>query len=434
MKHAILLHKAAAASALLFAFSVLSLHAVDMDAGVNLRNETAMEKTVSGGDSELDQLDSVALWFDASSASEDGRVFSLSAQGSYEYADDRAYLFNLDQAEASAWMPGALGGDAVLELSAGRFRFADPSAFIVNHAADGLRLRMIKPGMTVELAGAYTGFLLNPKSDVRMTGADFAEENDEDGNFFGPRRAIAETTLSFPNAGKFENVSLYAYGQFDLREGSDGIEIDTQYLGIQTTRPYGSSLYGDFFFNAEFGQIRNPVEDTRYVAGFLVGMGVRWYREDLKSSRLAFRAIASPPDYATDMIEGVKIASVGYLPVSEPDLAVCVSPGLNALAMFELRYSLLPFVDSGSAIAARFSPELSARVFLRTWTVGLDWIETDPDSDSFYLGTELETSLAWRVFSDLGIGLDGALFLPGGAAISDMDNLWSFGFNVSVSL
>ncbi len=433
MKHTILRHTLTA-SAFLFAFSSFSLHAVDLDAGVNLRNETALEKTVSGGDSELDQLDSVGLWFEASSASADGRAFSLSAQGSYEYADDRAYLFNLDQAQVSAWMPGALGGDAVLEVSAGRFRFSDPSAFIVNHAADGLRLRMLKPGMTVELAGAYTGLLINPKSDVRMTGSDLAEKNDEDGNFFGPRRAIAGAIVSFPNAGKYENVSLYAYGQFDLREGDDDIEIDTQYLGISTTRPHGSSLYGDFFLNAEFGQIRNPVEDTRNVAGFLVGMGLRWYREDLKSSRLAFRAIASPPDYATDMIEGVKVASIGYLPVSEPDLAVCVSPGLNALGMLELRYSLLPFADSGSEVAARFGPELSARVFLRTWTVGLDWIETDPESDSFYLGTELEASFAWRVFSDLGVGLDGAVFLPGGAAISDMDTLWSFGCNVSVSL
>ncbi len=433
MKCTILRHTIAA-GALLFACSFFSLHAADLDAGVNLRNETAIEKTVSGGDSELDQLDSASLWFEASNASPDGRVFSLSAQASYEYADDRAYLFNLDQAQASAWMPGTLGDEAVLEISAGRFRFADPSAFIVNHAADGLRLRMLKPGMTVELAGAYTGFLLNPKSDVRMTGTDFAEEGDEEDTFFGPRRAIAGAIVSFPNAGKFENVSLYAYGQFDLREGNKDIEIDTQYLGISTTRPYGSSVYGDFFFNAEFGQIRNPVEDTRNIAGFLVGMGLRWYREDLKSSRLAFRAIASPPDYATDMIEGVKIASVGYLPVSEPDLAVCVSPGLNALAMLELRYSLLPFVDSGNEMAARFGPELSARVFLRTWSVGLDWIETDPDSDSFYLGTELETSFAWRVLSDVGVGLDGAVFLPGGAAISDMDTLWSFGFNVSVSL
>jgi hypothetical protein len=424
---------ALAAGTLLFIAPTTAVHAMDLDAGVNLHNATAIEKTESDGNGELDQLDSAALWFDAQDASGDGRVLSLSGQGSYEYADDRAYLFNLDYLKASAWMPGALGHDAVLEINAGRFPFRDPSRFIVNHVADGLSVRMLKPGVTFELSGAYTGFILNPKSDIRMTGTDKANEYDEDGYFFGPRRAFAGATLSFPNAGHYENVSVYAYGQFDLREGDDEIEIDTQYLGISTTRPHGANLYGDFFLNAEFGQIRNPVEDTRNIAGFLVGMGLRWYREDLKHSRLAFRILAAPPDYATDMIEGVKVASVGYLPVSETDLAVCVSPTLNALAMLEARYSLLPFDASGNAMAARFCPELSARGFFRTWTVGVDWIETDPDSDSFYLGTELEANLAWRVLSDFGVGVDGAIFLPGGAAVSGLDNLWSCGFDVSVS-
>ncbi|HPS44255.1 MAG TPA: hypothetical protein PK542_07185 [Treponemataceae bacterium] len=420
--------------AILFILPINAIHAVDLDAGINLHNATAIEKTESGGDAELDQLDSAALWFDASSASPEGRVLALSVQGSYEYADDRAYLFNVDHLKASAWMPGAIGNDGVLELDAGRFLFADPSAFIVNHVADGVKFRMLKPGMSFELSGAYTGLILNPKSDIRMTGTDRADENDEGNIFFGPRRAFAGATLSFPNAGHYENVSVYAYGQFDLREGDDDIEIDTQYLGISTTKLHGSNLYGDFFLNAEFGQIRNPVEDTRNIAGFLLGMGLRWYREDLKSSRLAFRVLAAPPDYATDMIEGVKVASAGYLPVSETDLAVCVTPELSALGMVEVRYSLLPFADSGNAMAARFCPELSARGFFRTWTVGVDWIETDPESDSFYLGTELEANLAWRVLSDFGVGLDGAIFLPGGAAVSSMDTLWSCGIDVSVSL
>ena len=302
---------------ILFILPIIAIHAVDLDGGINLRNATAIEKTESGGDAELDQLDSAALWFDASSASGEGRILSLSGQGSYEYADDREYLFNIDHLKTSAWMPGTLGNNAVLELDAGRFLFADPSAFIVKHVADGLRFRMLKPGMSFELSGAYTGLILNPKSDIRMTGTDRADENDEDNTFFGPRRAFAGATLSFPNAGRYENVSVYAYGQFDLREGDDDIEIDTQYLGISTTKLHGSSLYGDFFFNAEFGQIRNPVEDTRNIAGFLLGMGLRWYRENLKSSRLAFRVLAAPPDYATDMIEGVTVASAGYLPVSE---------------------------------------------------------------------------------------------------------------------
>lgn len=419
--------------ATLLFLTAAGLSAADYDYGATFHNSSAMEKQVAGQDAELDQLDSVAGWFEIAAPQPNGGRLSLAGQVAYEYADDRPFLVNLDYFRVYGWMPGALGGNSVLDYTVGRFVFTDPSGYIMNHTADGAKVRLSSPSMVFELSGAYTGLLLNPKSDIRMSAADWSEKEDESNNFFGPRRVVANAAFTFPNLGKLQNLAVYAVGQFDMRPESDQVKINTEYLGLSVSKLYGSNVYGSFFLNAELGQIKNPDADTRMVAGMLLGVNLKYIRADLKGSRFEFLLLAAPPDAATDLISGINVGVVGYLPVSQPSLGINVQPQMNGLGLVELKYSMRPFMDSSDSIASRFQAEVAGRGYFRTWSVGVNWIGTDPGSDSLYLGTEIEAGFTWRILSDVGVGLDSAVFLPA-SVVSETDKLWTIRMDVSVSL
>ena len=119
--------------------------------------------------------------------------------------------------------------------------------------------------------------------------------------------------------------------------------------------------------------------------------------------------------------------------MNQPDLGEAVSPSLSGLGLFDLNYSFRPFYNSKSETAAGIQPVIGAKGYLRTYSVKVDWIDTDPDSDSLYLGTEINAALVWRIFSDLGIDIKGAYFLPSSTISEDMDAIWALRFNLSVS-
>ncbi len=424
----------------LFAFILAgaALSAADFDFGATLHNGTAFEKQVQGENAALNQQDSAALWFETGAPfSGSGRI-SLAGQLAYEFTNNRAMLFNLDYFRVFGWMPGALGTTSVLEFTAGRFPFADPSAMILNHTADGVKVRALYPSFVLDFSGAYTGLLLNPKSEIRMTAEDWSDKANETDNAFGPKRIIADATISFLDLGGVNNLSLYGIAQFDGRSGSKSTKIDTQYLGISVSRLIGSNAYSDFFFNAEMGQIKAPDQKTRLTAGFLTGMKLKYIREDWKASLFEFGLLAAPPDFDTSLIKGVNVGVIGYLPVSQPSLGINVSPQMNALALAEAKYSFRPFMGSANLAASRFQADIAGRAYFRTWSVGVNWIGTDPASDSLFIGSELECGFNWRILSDVGIGLDSAVFLPAsgsaGAVVSGMDPMWTVRLDLSVSL
>jgi hypothetical protein len=159
---------------------------------------------------------------------------------------------------------------------------------------------------------------------------------------------------------------------------------------------------------------------------------MKYLREEWLNSNFSFRLLAAPPDFSLGLLNGVDFDICGYIPVSQPELGVTVDPQFIGLAMLELGYSLRPFSNSRSGMASRFQIGIAGRSYFRTSNFSVNWIETDPDSDSVYLGTEIEGNAVWRMFSDVGLGFTGAVFIPGGAAKNN-DSFWSVGLDLSVS-
>ncbi|MDX9802342.1 MAG: hypothetical protein RBT69_13510, partial [Spirochaetia bacterium] len=385
-------------------------------------------------DAGLEQLNTLTLRFDAYTEAETGANGTFTAQGRYEYTDERSFLIDAEILRLKGTFPGAMGETSIFEGSAGRFFFSDPSGMILAHTADGASLRLMYPKVRLHASGGYTGLLINPSSDIRMTGMDLSEKDLEiDDNFYGPKRAFGQFSLTFPELWWLNSLSLFTLAQFDLRDEDEGAVMNTQYLGVQTQRSYGKNLYQDLFLILQSGQIKDPDTEDRVGYGVLLGLRLRYLKEDFYGSRFEFRALGAPPNIATDDLSDNLPGILGFVPMNQPDLGESVSPDLSGLGLLDLNYSFRPFYKNSSETAAGIQPEIGAKGYLRTYAVTVDWIDTDPDSDSLYLGTEINAALVWRIFSDLGIDIKGAYFIPSNTISDEMDAIWSLKFNLSVS-
>jgi hypothetical protein len=416
-------------------FSLLSpaLFAVNFDGGGTISNSTDVEVVQSGEDPGIDQLAALTLWFELNGAKENGNIFSFAGQGRYEITDDRYYLFDVDYLRFFMRFPGGVGESSVFEFQAGRFFFSEPSRMILSHNADGLAANFRYPKVNISLSGGYTGLLLNPKSDIRISVADWSDEGNEEAFYFGPKHAFAMLGFTFQGVKKPRSSSLILAAQFDLRPDKDEGRYHTQYFGIQASPRIGKNFYMDFLFIFQTGEIYQTDEDPRFVMGTLLGFSFKILRETWLNSNISFRLLAAPPDFSLGLLNGVDFDICGYIPISQPELGVTVTPQLSGLGLLELAYSFRPFSGSHSGMASRFQIGIAGRSYLRTSNLRVNWIETEPDSDSVYLGTEIEANAAWRMFSDVGLGFVGAVFIPGGAALNKDDVFWSMGLDLSVS-
>ena len=432
-------HKKILVTALLAVFLFpLSVFPVDWDFGGAFTNSTGLVSDAFDSSSELEQINTLTLRFEVSGEAETGVTGNFVAQGRYEYTDDRAFLIDADVLRFQGVFPGILGDKSVTEINAGRFYFSDPSGMVLAHTADGASFRFLYPNVRISLAGGYTGLLVNPSSDIRMTNLDKSEEDmDLEDTYWGPKRVFAQAAFTFPGLWWLDSLSLFTLAQFDLRDDSEGTVVDSQYLGLFTQRRYGQNLYQDLFLIAQAAQYSTPDQEDRYALGLLFGLNFRYLKESWSGSRFNLRMLATPPDIAADdLLDSIPFGVLGFVPMNEPFLGTSVSPELKALGLVELGYSFRPFMKSSSEIASRIQPSVAARGYFRTYSVDVNWIETN-DSDSVFIGTELEAGLAWRIFSDLGLTLTGAWFLPAtgsaGAASDDMENIWLFRTGLSLS-
>ncbi len=422
-------------SALFFPAFVLSF---EYDYGGTFLNSTDFVSDETSSDTEIEQLNRLALLFEAYNESESGNETTFTAQGSYEYTDERAYLFNIDMLSIRGTFPGAVGSDSVFEAEGGRIYFSDPTEIVLSHTADGISFKFLYPGIRYFVEAGYTGLLLNPSSDIRMTSLDMSEESLEtDDTFFGPAKAFLQSTITVPELWWLDSMSFFGLAVFDLRDESEGPVMHTQYLGFNSSRSYGKNMYQNLFFILQHASLKVPDIDDRNAIGLIFGLKLNYLKESFFGSNWQFKLIGAPPDVSIDDLIDVPFGVLGFVPMSKPDLANSVSPTLSGLGLLELKYSFRPFINSSSETASAIQPYTAARGFFRTYSVSVDWIDTDTESDGLYIGTEIEAGLVWRIFSDLGLELNGAYFLPAtggfGAASDNMESIFAFRTSLSVS-
>ncbi len=389
--------------------------AFNVDYGLNLDTSTFLTSGVV--DSPYYSQYKAAIWGELFQATDKGGSLDLTAQGSYRYTAARPYIFDLDLLRFTGLFPQAFGSGSAVELKAGRFEFSDATKLILDQTLDGVQLSFLFSGFQVRLAGAYSGFILNPSSNVRISSDDFAEVSDNS-VFFGPKRIITQV-FAGSDAG-----ALQALAQFDLRGSSASESVNTQYLGIAGVPRLLPGLYLDYDLTGSFGQ-STVGSKTTYLISALTGLGLRYYNEGLADSR-AFAKVTYATGFTPVVLLLNNISMDNFRPITPPTIGLAFSPPLANIVYLDFGYSFRPLAGNSSVVLSNLQPQVGARVFFRdpvplavTGTAA-DMLVSDlnPSSNALYLGTEINGGIVARPFSDLGVSVIGGVFLPstGGSA------------------
>ncbi len=392
-----------------------STFAFEGDFGVTLDSATFVSSGVEDSTSQSEYM--AAVWGELFQSTDRGGSLDLLAQGSYRYTADRPYIFDIDLLRFTGLFSAAFGEGTAVELKAGRFNFSDATRLILDETLDGVQVSLLFSGFQVRLAGAYSGLLLNPSSNVRISADDWQEVSD-DSVFFGPKRIIALAMIGS------EGFAVQALAQFDMRGSDAGEIVDTQYLGIAGTPRLGAHFYLDYNLTASYGQSTVGDKTTNLLSA-LGGLGVRFYAEELAASRAHARVT-----YATGFTPVVllldNLSLEDFRPITQPTVGLAFSPRLANLLYLDVGYSFRPFAHNASTVLSNIEPLVGARVFFRdpvpflaTGTpADILMNDVDPSSDALYLGTEIEAGVRARVFSDLGLSVRGGVFVPNSAAFT----------------
>jgi len=408
------------------------LTAQEFDWGISSDSSTNLRDDPRRDDAELQQLLRVGLWAELHGKFRDDRTVRFTTEGSYRFEydqdedEDTLHILNLEMLRLHAGFPLLFGPGSSLDLSAGRFRFRDPTGRIWNHTADGASFELRFPRWWLQTAGAYTGLLLNEVSDIRMTPTDSEEQSDRD-EYFGPQRAIGLVRLRLPELIGRQSFTAFVVLQFDLRDPDDQEEtLNTQYYGLRLAGPIEPvrGLYYDAFGAAALGQLVQQGGGESEITAGLYGARLRYFRERLRFSRI--------------LLEWLHVSGSEeqeFVAINAPATGLAFSPELSNLMLATLGYSLRPFTNSASPALAAVQTGLSARTFLRSSVesgavdVPADLID---DDDARYLGTELELRLAMRPTSELGLVFTNAMFFPNDDAFLESDRWYRGRFELSL--
>lgn len=398
---------------LLLCFFAAFLSAVDF--GGNLEDSTYYHYE---SDSSFYHADTLALWLNAYL----WKDTDLYIQGSYTYTTDQPYAFDLVsfKLENRSVSP--------VNYTLGRFYTSDFSGYVFSGRLDGAAVKLNCPWGVLSAQAGYTGLLFNT-SAIEMT---LADRQDPEGVFdFEAPRLIKSLEVELPDLFLMQNLKFGLWEQYDLRPDSEvtaegevlpsttGGRISSQYLGAELNGSPRENLYYDVF--AYFGTGRTlSYISSKYtykpILSFLGSGGVRYFFPQILSSRLDFRFLYSSgdDDYTSSFLEGNTAGyATNFTPVTGKSLALIFNPGLGNIFFTRLGYSLKPFEKNGNDVLKQMQMELTNIIFFRSTTgqISEGDVNTTEDS-SLYLGTEIDGTVNFRPFSDLGLSFSAGAFIP----------------------
>jgi hypothetical protein len=432
------------------AFGLSGLYAQDF--GLNLDTSVQDQKTTT---TNVTFKEIASLWAETDLGSwgsfkANGTVNyeNQSASGAYTGLWANLEVFKLTLGAANPQK--SLSGFAV---GLGRDIFTDPTEVIFSNSADGLTLDFGFDKVRTDFKFGYTGLVARLSSNVLMSAADQSTISGND--YFGPPRFVSEADFVVPDLGG-QSLTLSALVQQDMNKSKDLVSegtvdykpgvgglLDTQYATVQLTGPVYGNLFHSSFFTYGMGRELDYLKDSNSATGYsysysplsswLAGTRLSYYLPSFFSSVFSFRTLVASGGNDSSLSASGKTSSVAtaFVPVTTTTLGAVFSPRLSDLAFFELGMTAKPLS------AQQLQGIFKAMTFFRTST-GLSALPGVTGSKS-YLGTEVDLSAIYRIFSDLGVSFTTGVFLPGvgsaGAFDANYEKLqYSAKLDVSLSL
>ena len=415
-----------------------------IDFGLAIDNSTAVS---AQQETTLVQADRLSLWL--SSPLGKYWAFRIRGFGSFTYDTEVALKADIEQFELAARIPAEVAGASLFTMKLGRFRLSDFSSRVVSHTADGISFGASYPAADLTFAIGYTGLLLNQSSRIFLSKADNFDT--AAGQTLAAPRAIALLTMRFPELVLRQDVTLSMVAQEDLRpileanmpqedrriipEGTTTIDpvrggaVDTQYVGLGISGPIVAPIYYSGVFYLGTGRTLAYLDDVESPTGssyqytpilsYLAAGGVKAFIESFLFSRLALDVLYASGDAdATSLIEGNSAGDYGgFVSLTGTASSLAFVPTLSNILLAKASYSARPFSFLRGSALSRLQAGVSGFVFFRP-TIGPispAGLVQGGVSAFDYLGAEIDATVNFRPFSDLGFAVRGGVFLPSNA-------------------
>ena len=359
----------------LLLFCLVNLTAFDWGVVVDNRSTVNL---LEGEDTENEQRNKISVWGEKFWTNESGTeyVFSFNGFFLYDYdsidEDDALIAGDTDLLRLKVKKSGLFGNGAVLDASAGRFRFSDPTRIILSHTADGAAAGLDLNTVQLKTAVGYTGLQLKPEASITMTAADAVDDEDDD-VYFAPKRLFEQLDIVLPNVLPGQRVTAAGLFQQDLRDEDDTLS------SVHLIGAADGEIVTGLFYALSGGYAINLDDD---VNGLMGSASVYYFSEELLYSRIS---------------AGVLGADEDFFPVSTPTLGLVFTPGIANLTRIAFDYSLRPWGDEFDPVVKNLRFSVGSKIFM---------------FDGEYIGTEYEGGIRFKPTSDFGASLTGGLYQP----------------------
>jgi hypothetical protein len=408
------------------------LHLFSLDFGGYFDNTTLFS---TNDDTGYYQIDRLSLWLSSSL----GRGWSFSALGHYIFELAYPVLFDIDELLLKGEWPDVEQGPSLFSVRMGRFRFSEFSHLILDHPADGFQVDFNYPSSLVTFGLGYTGLISKYSTTITLSKADTNDQDNKD-VLLGPPRLLGILQCHLPEIMEGQDLTLSVLFQKDLRSEDNIIEegtgeydlaenrggyYDSLFAGAGLSGAFTSSVYYNIFSYLQTGQTLSYMEDSgsitgnsyqyQPVLGYLGGAEINYYSPDLSYSTFNLGFLYASGDADSDScIEGNREGwSFLFTPVSQEEGHVVYNPKLSNLFYIRGMYSVKPFAMLGRGILDKILLILDGTMFFRATTGAIsDQQGLNPDSESLYLGSEIDVLINFRPFSDLGMRLSTGYFIP----------------------
>jgi hypothetical protein len=438
---------------LLIALVVVAGQAAAIDFGFQLGSVTEVD---TRQDDEWFNSETLAAWL----THEFSQALSFQGQASYTFTTERPFLVDLDV----LYLDGDTAAGEAMRLGGriGRFQVREATGYVFDHRLDGGRFSISGRRSELTMATGYTGLLLKPTADLNMSRLDVIDEDDDD-VVLAPSRLVGVAEWAFPEIVPSQNLTVSLVFQEDLRGEDDlvdegtteqqpggGGRVDTQYTGVR----FDGAIIGELFYSVfgvfQTGQTLSYVEDDDSATGFSYrykpifagagGAGVRYYNREVLSSRGGLNLLfGTGDDDHQSVVEGnTEDASNLFLPISGDTVGHVFQSGLGNTFSVHGFYSLKPLANAEARTVRELQVGLDGFAFFRLVEGPVPADGVRPAGEGSYLGSEIDASVNYRPFSDLGISLIGGVFFPNGAddgpiAEADQDPAFAMKLEASFS-
>lgn len=425
-----------------------------LDFGGFIDNSTGY---VTTGTPAFEQSDKLGLWFTTGL----GKNLQFNVQASGDYQNQTTYggasigpYADLDRLTLAGRFSQVPGGPSLFAFTLGRYLLADPTGDIFDQTLDGAQLVFGYPRLTLSASVGYTGLTIKPSSTIVMSKADSTALG-ESSQYFGSPRAVGELVLTAPTLFQRQDLTVAALVQQDLRplfpnslvtpgtptySPNSGGALDTQYFTAGLSGPIASGFYWNGFLTLETGRMLSYITaDSQYeykpILAFLATGGVRYYRPELLNLAVGLDAsfASGDADFSTFYEGNTSGDATAFIPITQSTIATVFSPELENILTSSISVSVKPLSAAKNPNISDLQTILAVIPFLRPTDGPISAGGVVAGNGQLYLGTELDETVNYRPFSDLGLAVAAGVFFPNASAFTGSSGSLQYGGKLAVS-